>query len=141
MRQLSKLQSWLMMAGGALMVIGAGVFVFGIPVGCLFFLAGTVLFASMQWQQRYEGNDVVVRRLRRTMLLSDVLFVVAAIDMVECTYGFIRPWFDEHLHNGRMLYINYIYNKWVLLLLVAAILQVYTTHRISHELEKEAKKL
>jgi uncharacterized membrane protein SpoIIM required for sporulation len=30
--------------------------------------------------------------------------------------------------------------KWVVLLLVAAILEVYTTHRISHELEKEAKK-
>lgn len=129
-----------MMAGGALMVIGAGLFVFGQAVGSWFFLAGAILFAAMQWQQKYDGNNVVVRRLRRTMLLSDVLFVVAAIDMVECTYGIVRPWFYENVHNGSYAYITYIYNKWVILLLVAAILQVYTTHRISHELDKEAKK-
>ena len=34
-----------------------------------------------------------------------------------------------------------IYNKWVIVLLIAAILQLYTTHRIGSELEREAKKL
>jgi hypothetical protein len=37
-------------------------------------------------------------------------------------------------------YLNYIKNNWVVLLLLAAILQLYTTYRIDHELEKEAKK-
>jgi hypothetical protein len=36
-------------------------------------------------------------------------------------------------------YITYIYNKWVLTLLIAAILQLYATHRIDSELAKEAK--
>jgi len=38
-------------------------------------------------------------------------------------------------------YIEYVYNKWVITLLIAAILQLYSTHRISQELDKEAKKL
>ena len=38
-------------------------------------------------------------------------------------------------------YLQYIYNKWVVLLLIAALLQIYVTHRIDHELNKEAKKL
>ena len=36
-------------------------------------------------------------------------------------------------------YITYIYNKWVLTLLIAAILQLYSTHRIDSELAKEAE--
>ena len=30
-----------------------------------------------------------------------------------------------------------VFNKWVLLLLVAAVLEIYTMHRISSELDKE----
>jgi hypothetical protein len=43
-------------------------------------------------------------------------------------------------HLDHLTYLQYVYNKWVITLLIAAILQLYTTHRISHELEKEAKK-
>ena len=35
-------------------------------------------------------------------------------------------------------YITYIYNKWVLTLLIAAVLQLYSTHIIDSELAKEA---
>ena len=37
-------------------------------------------------------------------------------------------------------YIKYVHNNWIVALLVAAILQLYTSHRIANELEKEAKK-
>ena len=36
-------------------------------------------------------------------------------------------------------YITYVYNKWVLLLLIAAILEVYATHRIDYLLKKQGK--
>ena len=140
MKQLSKWQSLLMLAGGMLMVAGAGMFVFGLRWASWIMLIGAVLFAAMQWQQRYEGTDFVVRRLRRIMLMADVLFVLSGLLMVECAYGIVRPWFLNHVHNGSMTYITYIYNKWVVTLLVAAILEVYTTHRISHELDKAQKK-
>ena len=39
-----------------------------------------------------------------------------------------------------MDYLQYVRNNWVVTLLVAAILQLYSTHRISRELDKEAKK-
>jgi len=34
-------------------------------------------------------------------------------------------------------YINYVFNKWVILLLIAAILEVYTVHRLDRELSKK----
>lgn len=141
MRQLSRLQSLLFLIGGMLMVVGAGMYVFAMrEVASWIFLVGALLFAAMQISQRYEGTDFVIRRLRRITILADVLFVLAGLLMVECAYGFVRPWFYAHVHNGSMAYLTYIYNKWVVVLLIAAILEVYTTHRISHELDKEAKK-
>ena len=52
--------------------------------------------------------------------------------MVENAYRFIMPAFNDYT-----TYLEYVYNKWVLLLLVAAILEMYTMHRISSELKKE----
>jgi hypothetical protein len=37
-------------------------------------------------------------------------------------------------------YVKYVHNNWIVVLLVAAILQLYASHRISNELEKDAKK-
>ena len=87
----------------------------------------------MQMLQRYEGQNFVIRRLRRIMLLSDVLFLVSALLMFASQ--------GNALHLSHITYLQYVYNKWVVTLLIAAILQLYTTHRISHELEKEVKKL
>ena len=58
MRQLSKIQSILFIIGGVLMVIGVGCFVFMVQqlVMCWVFLAGAVLFATMQLLQVYEGK-------------------------------------------------------------------------------------
>ena len=33
--------------------------------------------------------------------------------------------------------MTYIHNNWVVLLLIAAIIEIYTTHRISNELKKD----
>ena len=141
MKQLSRLQSLIFLAGGLLMVVGAGLFVFSNKqLASWIFLVGAIAFVSMQMQQQYEGTNFVIRRLRRIMTLADICFILAALLMVENAYNFLLPFFQNHITNGLNAYIIYIMGKWVVLLLVAAILEVYTTHRISHELEKEAKK-
>ncbi len=136
MKKLNKIQSLLFLAGGILMVIGAGFYVFQQyqSVACWIFFAGALLFAFMQIMQRYEGNDFVIRRLRRIVLLSDTLFVLSGFLMIESEYKFIMPLFSD-LH----AYIQYIYNKWIITLLIAAILQLYTNHRLSSEINKENK--
>jgi hypothetical protein len=47
---------------------------------------------------------------------------------------------DNPLKLDQITYVQYVYQKWVVVLLIAAILQLYSLHRISTELEKEAKK-
>ena len=121
------------LAGAVMMVVGAGASLVQWAAAPYLFALGALGFASMQMLQRYEGQNFVIRRLRRIMLLSDLLFLVSAV-LMFASQGNV-------FHLDHITYLQYIYNKWVVTLLIAAVLQLYTTHRISHELEKEAKKL
>ena len=133
MRQLSRTQNAIFLLGALLMVVGAGTSLLGWKSSPFIYAIGAIGFTSMQMLQRYEGSNFTIRRLRRMMLISDFLFLLSAVLMFA--------------NNGNifglsyMTYINYVYNKWVITLLVAAILQLYSTHRIDRELAKEAKKL
>ena len=130
MRQLTKVQTIIYLVGGLLMVIGAGASLLAWRLAPYVFAVGAICFASMQMMQRYEDQNFVIRRLRRILLLSDVLFLVAAVLMLANQGNVFGL--------SYITYIQYVYNKWVVVLLIAAILQLYATHRIGHELEKEA---
>lgn len=138
MKQLSKIQSAIFLLGGVLMVVGAGCYAFGfiypkmLLYTCWVFLVGTVLFSVIQAMQLYEGKSFVIHRLKRIQAMADICFVLSGISMIDTVNAFARNWFSNY-----ETYITYFYNKWVLLLLIAALLELYTTHRISRELEKE----
>lgn len=134
MKQQSKIQTLIFLLGGALMVIGAGCFAFmwQQQAVCWVFLVGAVLFSVMQMMQTYEGTELTVKRLKHIQSLADILFVVAGILMVDTAWGFFRPLFSNVL-----TYFNCVYNKWVVVLLIAAVVEVYTMHRLDHELSKK----
>lgn len=141
MRQLNRTQSLILLVGALLMVIGVVMYVFMIWThSAWLFAVGAVAFASMQMLQVYDGTDFTVRRLRRLLTLGDVLFIVSALFMLEDTYHVLLPYFTSWWTDGYNKYLVYIRNNWVVMLLVAAMLELYTTHRIAHELGKEAKK-
>jgi hypothetical protein len=133
MKKLNNLQVAVFLLGALLMVIGAGTSMLAWGSAPYVFSVGALCFASMQMLQRYEGSNFVICRLRRIQLVSDVLFLVSGLLMIANKGNFLGL--------SYMTYIEYVYNKWVITLLVAAILQLYSTHRLGHELEKEAKKL
>ena len=132
MKELNKLQTAIFLFGGILMAVGAGTTLLGWGSAPYIFAIGALGFSSMQMQQRYEGQNFTIRRLRRMMLLSDVLFLVAALLMFASKGNFLGL--------SYITYIEYVYNNWVIVLLIAALLQLYSMHRIGSELEKEAKK-
>lgn len=129
---MNKLQSALFAFGAVLMLAGAAMDMFVKGVAPWVFAAGALLFASMQAQQRYEGDNFTIQRLRRIMLMSDVLLILVAA-LMFADYG--NPFGLDQL-----TYVNYIHNNWVVVLLLAAVLQLYTVFRIDSELQKEAKK-
>ena len=145
MKQLSKLQTIIFLAGSVLMVIGVVLNMIGVlngpaslhNAGAVVFAVGALAFASMQLQQTYTGRNFTVRRLRRIMSVGDVFFLLSAVLMVEDVFHFIRPLFLNNGLEGYNYYITYVQNNWVVMLLAAAMIEVYTTHRISSELKKE----
>ncbi len=132
MKQLNKTESIIFLAGGMMMVVGSGAYLFMLGWAPYVFAVGALAFVLMQLKQTYDGDNLTIRRLRRIMVVSDVMFLLAALLMFANMGNFM----GLHLWD----YLNYIHNNWVVALLVAAILQLYSTHRISHELDKEAKK-
>jgi hypothetical protein len=139
MSQQSKRISILFLIGGLLMVIGVGCFVFlwQQKVVCWVFFAGAVLFSVVQMMQSYEGCGFTVRRLKRIQDMAGILFILSGILMVDTAYHFLLPLFSHRGDAGYYEYMGYVYNKWVVILLIAVFLEVYTTHRISSELKNE----
>ena len=131
MRQLSNVETMLLLLGGLLMVVGSGASLFLQSWAAYVFAPGALLFVAMQLRQRYEGNNFVIRRLRRILIMSDVLFLLAALLMFANSGNFLGLQY--------LSYIKYVHNNWIVVLLVAAILQLYASHRIANELEKDAK--
>lgn len=121
-----------LLAGAVMMVVGSGAYVLGQKWAPIIFAIGVAGFVAMQFLQAYEGDNPTIRRLRGIMTVSHLLFVFSALLMFANLDNLLGlPW---------PVYVRYVHNNWVVVLLVAAILQLYSSHRISNELDKEAKK-
>ena len=133
MKQLNSFQNAIFISGAVLMLAGATIWMVSKSVAPWLFAIGALAFTAMQMQQRYEGDNFTIQRLRRIMLMSDVLLILTAAVMFADEGN---PFGLDHL-----TWLNYIHNNWLVLLLLAAIIQLYTVFRIDSELKKEAKKL
>lgn len=138
MRQLSKFESIIYLLGGITMVAGAGLYAFFIVqhVACWIMLIGALAFVLMQSRQRYDVSSLTIRRLRKIMTIAGFGFIIAGFFMVEDSYMFLRPVFSNTAE-GYTTYVNVFHHNWVIFLLISAILEMYTSHRISYELKKE----
>lgn len=128
MRQLNKIENTILLFGAVMMVIGSGANIFAQPWAPYVFGMGTVGYVLMQLKQKYEGSNVAIKRLRRMVIISDVCLLLAAVMMFANM--------DNLFRLDVVTYIKYVHNNWVVVLLVAAMLQLYTSHRISKEILK-----
>lgn len=128
MRQLNKIENTILLFGAMMMVIGSGANIFAQPWAPYVFGMGTVGYVLMQLKQKYEGSNVAIKRLRRMVIISDVCLLLAAVMMFANM--------DNLFRLDAVTYIKYVHNNWVVVLLVAAMLQLYTSHRISKEILK-----
>lgn len=132
MKQLNSLQNAIFVSGAVLMVAGAALWMMFKSLAPWIFAVGALAFVAMQVQQCYEGDNFTIQRLRRIMLMSDVLLILTAALMFADDGN---PFGLDHL-----TWLNYIHNNWMVLLLLAAVIQLYTVFRMDSELKKEAKK-
>lgn len=123
MKPLTPFQNIIFQLGGLLLIAGA-IFPL-VPALNLYapfvFLAGTLMYSTMQLLQRYDGTNFIIRRLRRQQIFSAFLLLIAAglLLMKHFNVGIFRG------------------EEWKMVLVIAAILQLYAAFRIPHELNKE----
>ena len=129
MRELNKTESAILVIGAVMMVIGSGANLFAQSWAPYVFAMGTIGFVLMQLKQKYDGDNVAIKRLRRMVIISDVCLLLAAVMMFANM--------DNLFRLDAVTYIKYVHNNWVVALLVDAMLQLYTSHRISKEILKD----
>ncbi len=122
MKQLSFIQSVVMMGGGVALLLGAVLYIKFPVTGFVLFAVGALCFGCMQMLQQYEGHNFVINRLRRQQMLGALALMVAAGLMCMHTFrvGFAQG------------------NEWVVAMAVGCVLELYTALRLPVELEKEA---
>lgn len=146
MRKLTPFQTAVMVAGALLMTVG--IFITFICIGnmatftirsisAVSYAVGTVMFATMQMLQVYEGSDMTIRRLRRIMVFGDICLIMSGLLMVEQTFRIVFPLFATSIE-GYNNYCHYVHNNWGVLLLISCVLELYSMFRLSNELKKEA---
>ena len=114
---MNKAYQLIQVVGAVLLLVGAMLHITRWELSPYLYTIGAVLFAYVQVMSRYEGKNLIIRRLRRQQILGAVLLVFAGVLMFVTKH-----------------------NEWVLSLTIAAILELYTAYRIPSELEKENKK-
>ena len=110
--------------GAVLMLVGAATFLVGGLISNVLFVIGSLMFVAMQCRMRYDGGNFVIARLRRQQLLGALAIILSSCCMTSQTLG----------------HQFFIYNEWVVCLLIGAILELYTSFRIPAELEKEKRR-
>ena len=111
---MSKIYQIVQGVGAVLLLVGAMLQITDSEFSPIIYTLGAVLFAYAQVMCRYEGKNLIIRRLRRQQILAAVLFVFTGVLMFVTKH-----------------------NEWILCLTVAAVLELYTAFRIPSELEKE----
>jgi len=128
---MKKQNNWQILAfqlGAVLLLVGAVGTVFDWFLAPYVYGVGAIFYTIIQMMETYDGRNLTIRRLRRIMLFSDFLLLLTAV-MMFANYGKL-PFISQ------ITYAQYVHNNWVVTLLLAAILQLYTTVRIDNELIK-----
>lgn len=90
MKQLNNIENAIFLIGAVMMLAGSAANIFVRPWAPYVFAMGALAFVLMQLKQTYEGSNIVIRRLRRIMIVSDVFFLLSAVLMFANISNFLR---------------------------------------------------
>ena len=112
---MNKTYSYIQSIGALMLLAGAMLQITRWELSPYIYTVGAVLFAYVQVMMgRYEGKNLIIRRLRRQQIIGAALLVFAGVLMFTSKR-----------------------NEWIVCLTIAAVLQLYTAYRIPSEMEKE----
>lgn len=112
---MNKMEQIVSVVGAVLLLIGAVLQMTRWELAPYLYTVGAVMFGYMQVTKgRYEGRNLIIRRLRRQQILGAIALVVTGVLMLTMPR-----------------------NEWIVGLTIAAVFELYTAFRLPQELEKE----
>ena len=122
MKPLNKLQNLILQIGGILLLIGAVMPLYSALAvyAPYIYTIGALLFSTMQMLNKYEGDDIIIRRLRRQQIIGGFLLIAAGAMMFGSLYQ-TGPFTKD---------------EWKIALAIGAIIELYTSFRIPAVLNK-----
>ena len=111
---MSKYNSILSGIGAVLLFVGLAIKITNWVFAPYIYLVGAILFAYVQVMDSYDGNNIIIKRLRRQQILGASILVLTGVIMLLCRH-----------------------NEWIASLAIASILELYTAFRIPQEMGKK----
>lgn len=108
MKKVSRITQWAFIAGAVLLLLSSVLVMERVFWGKYTFAAGVVLFAVSRQRMLYTGSDIRLKRINRLYTFTSILLVVASALQFKNNEG------------------------WIVLLLIVAITELYTSMRLTH---------
>ncbi len=121
----------MMTIGGVLLLVGAMVMITGWDYAPYIYLLGSVMFASAQLSDRYDGDDMILKRLRLQQVLGAVLLVVTGFLMFSSNYH-QQLMFNNSMNDTLRSFLLTLTarNSWIVTLCIATLFELYSSFRI-----------
>ena len=131
----------MMTIGGVLLLVGAMVMITGWEYAPYIYLLGSVMFASAQMSDRYDGDDVILKRLRLQQVLGSILLVITGFLMFSGNYH-QQLMFNNSMNDTLRAFLLSLTakNSWIVTLCIATLFELYSSFRIdarNKELEEK----
>lgn len=121
----------MMTIGGVLLLVGAMVMITGWEYAPYIYLLGSVMFASAQLSDRYDGDDMILKRLRLQQVLGAVLLVITGFLMFSGNYH-QQLMFNNSMNDTLRTFLLSLTakNSWIVTLCIATLFELYSSFRI-----------
>lgn len=131
----------MMTIGGVLLLVGAMVMITGWDYAPYIYLLGSVMFASAQMSDRYDGDDMILKRLRMQQVLGSILLVITGFLMFSGNYH-QQLMFNNSMNDTLRTFLLSLTakNSWIVTLCIATLFELYSSFRIdarNKELEEK----
>lgn len=121
----------MMTIGGVLLLVGAMVMITGWDYAPYIYLLGSVMFASAQMSDRYDGDDMILKRLRLQQVLGSILLVITGFLMFSSNYH-QQLMFNNSMNDTLRTFLLSLTakNSWIVTLCIATLFELYSSFRI-----------
>ena len=124
--------------GGVLLLFGAAVFITGWDYAPYLYLVGSLMFASGQFADRYDGNDPIIKRLRFQQVLGAIFLLLTGALMFSGGLH-VRLMTDANIGGSMRSFLLVLTrrNNWIVTLSIGAVFELYSSFRIDYISKKQ----